>query len=224
MKNLVWSFAESEKQLFSYQRIREFTNFDSEVSQMGSNLKETPNWPASGSIEFKQYAMKYREDLAFTLKHVSFKVNHAERIGICGRTGSGKSSIFESLFRMRKFTEGNLLIDGIDIRNISLRQLRSSLCIIPQQPVLLRGTLRSNLDPFHQHEDEAIWESISKCGLEEKVRKLNGNLSYEIRSGSENFSLGERQLFCLARAFLQNSKIVCLDEATASIVSFFLYC
>lgn len=228
LKNLIWSYAETEKQLVACERVFEYSTLESE-SELMEEVKETPAiadpsvWPRDGNIRFERFSLRYRKELPLVLKEITLEIKGGEHIGICGRTGSGKSTLYEALFRMRKFVNGSIFIDGVDITKVPLAQLRSSLCIIPQQPILVRGTIRSNLDPYNVKSDNQIWNAIKKCRLETKIRSLDKGLLAEVRSGAENFSLGERQLLTLARSFLQDAKIVCLDEATASIVSEFAY-
>jgi ATP-binding cassette subfamily C (CFTR/MRP) protein 10 len=225
LKGLIWSYTETEKLLISCERVFEYTEVESE-KELFDDVEDVPfgaEWPKEGEIEFRHFKLSYRRDLPPVLKGINVHIHGGQHIGICGRTGSGKSSLYEALFRMRKYTSGQVLIDGIDISDIPLNRLRSSLCIIPQQPILIKGTIRGNLDPFNRKSDEQVWDALRKCGLESKVLKLENQLDSQVRSGAENFSLGERQLLTLARAFLQDAKIVCLDEATASIVTYVLF-
>ncbi|KAK7571720.1 hypothetical protein V3481_018928 [Fusarium oxysporum f. sp. vasinfectum] len=179
-------------------------------------------WPEHGEITFNNVEMRYRDGLPLVLKGINIHVAAGERIGVVGRTGAGKSSIASTLFRLVELSSGSIIIDGLDISTIGLHDLRSKLAIIPQDPTLFRGTIRSNLDPFNEHSDLELWSALRQVDLvslsatiDDKTGRVR--LDSVVEEEGINFSLGQRQLMALARALVRGSRIVVCDEATSSV-------
>ncbi|XP_053126324.1 ATP-binding cassette sub-family C member 12 isoform X4 [Hemicordylus capensis] len=211
---------ETEAKFLSVEQIMEYITICVPEAKESATLVSPPShWPSKGEITFKKYKMQYRENTPLVLNNISLHIHSKEKVGVVGRTGSGKSSLAVALFRLVEPSAGTIVIDKIDIRTIPLESLRTKLSVIPQEPVLFVGTVRYNLDPFAHHTDDEIWRVLSRTFMKGTVSKLPGKLKAEVLENGENFSVGERQLLCMARALLRNSKIIILDEATASIDS-----
>ncbi|GIY00679.1 multidrug resistance-associated protein 1 [Caerostris extrusa] len=217
LKWFVRMYSDLENKSVSVERIDEYCHLKPEAPWDSKCEGFSDEWPQNGQISFEDYSTRYRENLDLILKEINLSIESSEKVGIIGRTGAGKSSITLSLFRIMEPTTGTIKIDDIDITKIGLHNLRSKLTIIPQDPILFTGSLRMNLDPNDEHSEDEIWASLEKSYLKTFVLNLNEALEHDIEEGGSNLSAGQRQLVCLARALLKNSKILVLDEATASV-------
>eukprot|EP00043_Microstomoeca_roanoka_P016335 m.166363 g.166363 ORF g.166363 m.166363 type:complete len:1602 (+) comp16436_c27_seq1:218-5023(+) len=205
-----------ETDIVAVERVEEYCSVANERPAIMMKRPE-PSWPDAGAIVFDKYSVRYRETLDLVLRSISASVRPGEKIGIVGRTGAGKSSLSLALFRLLEAAEGSISIDGHNIASFGLDDLRSRLTIMPQDPVLFSGTVRRNLDPLSLHSDNELWRALETCHLKDLISELDGKLEHEVAEGGENFSVGQRQLICLARAVLRKTKVLVLDEATAAV-------
>ncbi|KAJ1388456.1 P-loop containing nucleoside triphosphate hydrolase [Sesbania bispinosa] len=203
--------------IISVERLNQYMHIPSEAPEVIEGNRPPVNWPVAGRVEIDELQIRYRPDAPLVLRGITCTFEGGHRIGIVGRTGSGKSTLIGALFRLVEPAGGKIIVDGIDICSIGLHDLRSRFGIIPQDPTLFNGTVRYNMDPLSQHSDQEIWEVLGKCQLQEAVQEKEGGLDSSVVEDGANWSMGQRQLFCLGRALLRRSRILVLDEATASI-------
>ncbi|XP_011611326.2 multidrug resistance-associated protein 1 [Takifugu rubripes] len=214
---IVRSWTDVENNIVSVERVNEYADTTKEASWTIEGSSLPLDWPLKGTLEFQEYGLQYRKGLELALKGITLNIHEREKVGIVGRTGAGKSSLALGIFRILEAAKGKIFIDGVNIADIGLHDLRSRITIIPQDPVLFSGSLRMNLDPFDTYTDEDVWRSLELAHLKTFVAKLPDKLNHECSEGGENLSLGQRQLVCLARALLRKTKILVLDEATAAV-------
>ncbi|KAL0348666.1 UNVERIFIED_CONTAM: ABC transporter C family member 4 [Sesamum angustifolium] len=208
-----------ENRMVSVERIKQFINIPSEAAWRKPDSPPSPDWPNRGEIEIKNLQVRYRHNTPLVLKGISLTINGGEKIGVVGRTGSGKSTLIQVFFRLLEPYAGTIIVDGIDICKLGLHDLRSRFGIIPQEPVLFEGTVRSNIDPLGLYSDDEIWKSLERCQLKEVVSAKPEKLASSVVDSGDNWSVGQRQLLCLGRVMLKRSKILFMDEATASVDS-----
>ena len=216
-----------ENDMVGLERAIAYTKIIQERPDKMKNDDEIGLWPSEGSIRFENYSVQYRPETEIVLKNLNFEINPREKIGIVGRTGSGKSTIALCLFRILEAKEGKIYMDDVDISQIGLKKLRSNITIIPQDPTLMEGSLKFNIDPLNNHTEKEIEDVMREIGfwyicernLEENKNKPDNEkgLNMIITENGGNISIGERQLICITRAILRKSKIIIMDEATASI-------
>nr|QEY08337.1 ATP-binding cassette sub-family C member 4b [Crocus sativus] len=215
----IWLSCLLENRMVSVERIKQFINIPSEAEWRIKDCVPSQSWPSQGDINITDLQVRYRPNTPLVLKGITVSIRGGEKIGVVGRTGSGKSTLIQALFRIVEPCGGQIVFDGVNICTLGLHDLRSHLGIIPQEPVLFEGTIRSNVDPIGLYSDDEIWQSLERCQLKDVVATKAEKLDAMVLDNGENWSVGQRQLLCLGRVMLKRSKILFMDEATASVDS-----
>ncbi|MGK3751060.1 MAG: ATP-binding cassette subfamily C (CFTR/MRP) protein 1 [Bacillariaceae sp.] len=217
----VRSSSDFEADMVSVERIRQYTDLEKEAPHdIPADKLMGKGWPSRGLVEFKDVKLRYRTETPLVLKGLNFTVPSQSRVGIVGRTGAGKSTIVNALTRLNELDSGKIILDGVDIKTIGLTKLRSNIAVIPQDPVLFSGTVKTNLDPFNQHSEGKLMDVLGRVGLYTSTDSSCAikSLDDTVEVDGNNFSSGQRQLLVIARALLDGASVVICDEATVSLV------